>query len=115
EVFHLPLQPIANYRRRMIDQLSEWLPHEKLYSMPRSLQTQGIRALGRLAFADHQQRLLGKLKREVQKIAHPDALYQSVSQTGLALRDHRPRVYVIASAGGGGSGALSDLGFGLRR
>ena len=42
----------------------EWLPREKLYTMPRSLQTQGSRALGRLAFADNQQRLLARLRRE---------------------------------------------------
>ena len=36
--------------------------------------------------------------RDLQDVTHPDALYQSVSQTGLALRDNAPRVYVI---GGG--------------
>ena len=60
EVYHLPLQQVGNYRRRMIDQLSEWLPREKLYALPRSLQTQGSRALGRLAFVDNQQRLLAR-------------------------------------------------------
>jgi eukaryotic-like serine/threonine-protein kinase len=115
EVYHLPLQPVGNYRRRMIDQLSEWLPREKLYALPRSLQTQGSRALGRLAFVDNQQRLLARLKRDIQEITNPDILYQSVTQTGLALRDNTPRVYVIAAAGGGGSGLLADLGYGLRR
>jgi len=115
EVYHVPLQPVGNYRRRMIDQLSEWLPREKLYALPRALQTQGSRALGRLAFADNQQRLLARLKRDIQEITNPDILYQSVTQTGLALRDNTPRVYVIAAAGGGGSGLLPDLGYGLRR
>jgi hypothetical protein len=115
EVCHLPLQPVGNYRRRMIDQLSEWLPREKLYALPRSLQTQGIRALGRLAFVDNQQRLLARLRREIQEITNPDTLYQSVTQTGLALRDNTPRVYVIAAAGGGSSGLLADLGYALRR
>src|SRR5205807_6886667 len=101
EVYHLPLQPVGNYRRRMIEQLSEWMPREKLYAMPRSLQTQGSRALGRLAFVDNQQRVLARLKKEIQAITHPDVLYQSVTQTGLALRDNTPRVYVIAAAGGG--------------
>jgi hypothetical protein len=115
EVYPLPLQPVGNYRRRSLDQLTEWLPREKLYAMPRSLQTQGSRALGRLAFVDNQQRLLARLRREVQEVTNPDALYQSVSQTGLALRDSTPRVYVLASAGGGGSGMLADLGYALRR
>jgi serine/threonine protein kinase len=115
EVYQLPLQPVGNYRRRSIEQLSEWLPREKLYAMPRSLQTQGSRALGRLAFADNQQRLLARLKREIQEITNPDVIYQSVSQTGLALRDNTPRVYVLAAAGGGASGLLADLGYALRR
>ncbi|HXG09229.1 MAG TPA: tubulin-like doman-containing protein [Gemmataceae bacterium] len=115
EVYHLPLQPIAHYRRRQLDQLTEWLPREKFYALPRSLKTQGSRALGRLAFADNYLRLLGRLRREVQQATHPDALYQSVSQTGLALRDSTPRIYVIAGAGGGSSGLLVDLGHALRR
>lgn len=115
EVYHMPLQPIVNYRRRALNQLNEWLPQEKLYTIPRSLQTQGVRALGRLAFVDHHQRLLARIRRALQRIAHPDALYQSVQQTELALRDIRPRVYIIAAAGGGASGLLPDLGYGIRR
>jgi hypothetical protein len=115
EVYHLPLQPVGNYRRRMIDQLSEWLPREKLYALPRSLQPQGTRALGRLAFVDNHQRLLARLRRDIQQITNPDVLYQSVTQTGLALRDNTPRIYVVAAAGGGSSGLLADLGYGLRR
>ncbi len=115
EVYHLPLQPVAHYRRRMLDHLNEWLPREKLYSIPRSQQTQGSRALGRLAFVDNHLRFLARLRRDVQHVTHPDALYQSVSQTGLALRDSVPRLIVIAAAGGGSSGLLMDLGYGLRR
>src|SRR5262249_39783535 len=115
EVFHLPLQPVAHYRRRQLDQLTEWLPREKLYALPRNLKTQGSRALGRLAFTDNYLRLLARMKREIQQATHPDALYQSVAQTGLALRDGIPRLYVIGSAAGGGSGFLADLGYSLRR
>src|SRR6185369_2383985 len=111
DVLHVPLQPAGNYRRRLLDHLNEWLPREKLYSIPRSLQTQGSRALGRLAFADNHLRLLTRLRRDLQQVTHPDALYESVSETGLALRDSRPRVYVVAAAGGGSSGMLVDLGY----
>ncbi len=115
EVYHLPLQPVSHYRRRQLDFLADWLPREKLYTMPRSLKTQGSRALGRLAFADNYLRLMGRFRREVQQATHPDALYQSVNNTGLALRDNTPRVYVLAAAGGGLSGSLTDVGFALRR
>jgi hypothetical protein len=111
----LPLQPVAHYRRRQIDQLGEWLPREKLYALPRNLKTQGSRALGRLAFTDNYLRLLARVKREIQQATHPDAMYQSVAQTGLALRDSIPRIYVLGSASGGGSGFLTDLGYSLRR
>jgi serine/threonine protein kinase len=115
EVYHLPLQPVSHYRRRQLDQITEWLPREKLYAMPRSLQTQGVRALGRLAFTDNYLRLMARLRREVQQASHPDAIFETVSRTGLALRDNVPRVYVLASAAGGGSGYLTDLGYALRR
>lgn len=115
EYYPLPLQPVVNYRRRSLDQLAEWLPRDKLYAMPRSLQTQGSRALGRLAFADNQQRLVARLRREIQEITHPDTIYKSVENTGLALINNTPRIYVIGAAGGGGSGMLPDLGYALRR
>src|SRR5262249_10229881 len=114
-VYPLPLQPVAQYRRRQMEQLGDWLPREKLYALPRSLKTQGSRALGRLAFTDNYLRLLTRLRREVQQSTHPDAIYRSVTETGLALRDNTPRVYVLAAATGGASGYLVDLGFVLRR
>jgi eukaryotic-like serine/threonine-protein kinase len=115
EVYHLPLQSVSHYRRRQLEHLGDWLPREKLYAMPRALKTQGSRALGRLAFTDNYHRLLARVKREIQQCTHPDVLYHSVNQTGLALRDNIPRVYVVAAAGGGGSGLLVDLGYNLRR
>jgi serine/threonine protein kinase len=115
EVHHLPLQAVSHYRRRQLDHLNDWLPREKLYTMPRSLKTQGSRALGRLAFSDNYLRLVGRFRRELQLATHADALYQSVNGTGLALRDATPRVYVLAAAGGGSSGFLTDIGYALRR
>src|SRR5262249_25060285 len=115
EVCHVHLQPVGNYRRRILEQLLEWLPREKLYNIPRSLQTEGSRALGRLAFADNHLRITARLRREIQGITHPDALYESVSQTGLALRDNRPRIYVIASAGGRATRPVPELRFAMRR
>src|SRR5262249_5792109 len=115
EVCQLPLQPVGNYRRRMLEQISEWLPRETLYALPRSLQTQGSRALRRLAFRGNQPRFMARLRRDVQQITHPDTLFQAVRDSELALRDNRPRVYAIAAAGGGTSGMLVDLAYNLRR
>ena len=44
ETYHLPIQAASRYRRRSLDQLSDWLPREKLHSIPRSLQAQGSAA-----------------------------------------------------------------------
>ncbi len=58
---------------------------------------------------------MARLRKDVQAVCHPDAVYRTVSETGLAVRDNVPRVYVIACASGGGSGFLTDLGYALRR
>jgi eukaryotic-like serine/threonine-protein kinase len=115
QVFPMPLQPVANYRRRILDHVTEWLPREKLFSMPRSLQPQGSRALGRLSFSDNYLRFSTRLKREVQVATHPESLTASVSHTGMAVRDNAPRVYLFCGANGGSSGLLVDLAFALRR
>jgi hypothetical protein len=115
EVFQVPLQPVTQYRRRQLDQILDWLPREKLYSIPRSLHAGGSRALGRLAFCDNYLRFVTRLRRELQIATHPESLTQSSDQTGLVVRDHTPQVYVFASASGGSGGMLIDLGYAVRR
>jgi eukaryotic-like serine/threonine-protein kinase len=115
ETFALPLQPVINYRRRMIDHLNAWLPKEKLHSMPRSLHPQGSRALGRLAFVDNFPRIQSRMRREIQIAALPDSLEQSTAQTGLSRGRAAPRIFVFASGSGGSSGMIPDIGYALRR
>ena len=115
EVFHAPLQPVTLYRRRQLDQILDWLPREKLYSIPRSLHAGGSRAFGRLAFCDHYLRFVTRLRRELQIAAHPESITQSSDQTGLLPRDNTPQVYIFASAAGGSGGMLIDLGYAVRR
>lgn len=114
-VFHAPLQPVTAYRRRQLDHILEWLPREKLYSIPRSLKVEGSRALGRLAFADHYLRFMTRMRHEVQVATHPEAIRQSADQTGLLVRSKVPAVYVFASASGGTGGMLVDVGHAVRR
>lgn len=115
EVFPVPLQPVTQYRRRQLDQILDWLPREKLYSIPRSLHAGGSRALGRLAFCDNYLRFVTRLRRELQIATHPESLTQSSDQTGLTVRDQTPQVYVFASGSGGSGGMLVDLGYAVRR
>ncbi len=115
EVFPLPLQPVAKYRRRMLDHLESWLPREKLYSIPRSLKPGNVRALGRLAFCDNYLHFQARLRRELAAATHTDTLVQTAAVTKLPASDNCPRVYVLASAVEGVSGGLTDLGYTLRR
>jgi hypothetical protein len=115
EVFPVPLQPVTGYRRRQLEQILDWLPREKLYAIPRSLQASGSRALGRLAFCDNYLRFVTRLRRELQVATHPESVAQSADQTGLSPRDQVPQVYVFASGTGGAGGMLVDLGHAVRR
>ena len=115
EVFPVPLQPVTGYRRRQLEQILDWLPREKLYSIPRNLQAGGSRALGRLAFCDNYLRFVTRLRREFQIATHPESMAQSADQTGLPPWDTVPRVFVFASATGGAGGMLLDLGHAVRR
>ena len=115
EVFPLPLQPVTNYRRRALEHLGDWLPREKLHAIPRSLQPQGSRALGRLAFNDNYLRFMTRIRRELQVATHPESLAQSLSATGVNLRDNKPRVYILASASGGSAGLINDLAYAVMR
>ena len=115
EVFPVPLQPVTGYRRRQLEQILDWLPREKLYSIPRSLNAGGSRALGRLAFCDNYLRFVTRLRRELQIATHPESISQSSDQTGLLPRDNTPQVYVFAGGTGGAGGMLVDVGFAVRR
>ncbi|VTR99911.1 protein kinase domain-containing protein [Tuwongella immobilis] len=114
-LLHIPLQPVSSYRRRHLDQLVEWIPAQKLYAIPRTLQPLDSRALGRLAFGDHYLRIVNRLKREIQVATHPESLMQSLSHSGLPLRDATPRVLIFADASSGSGGPLMDLGCAVRR
>lgn len=115
QVFPTPLQPVTRYRRAALDMLNEWLPREKLHSIPRSMHPQGSRALGRLAFTENYLRFITRVRRELEIATHPESLSRSADHSGLNPRGTRPRVFVLASAAGGSSGALPDIGYAVTR
>jgi serine/threonine protein kinase len=115
EILLTPLQPVTQYRRRQLEQILDWLPREKFYSIPRNLQAGGVRAFGRLAFCDHYLRFVARLKREIQIATHPESLAQTSAQTGLNVRDTIPQVLIFASLAGGSGGMLLDVGYSVRR
>jgi serine/threonine protein kinase len=100
ETVAMPLRRSQDYKedsRRIL----EWLSRRWLFNIPRSLQTEGLRPLGRLAFVDHAQQVTQRLKQVIDKL-HQDA-------TNLQFL---PRIVIVASScGGTGSGAVTDIAF----
>jgi serine/threonine protein kinase len=96
--------------------LSDWLDPMMLYRIPRELVTNGVRALGRLAFLDNYRAILSRLRWELEQISNKDTLSVSAERTGFQLRTNWPQVYVITHLGGGtGSGCFLDLAYVVRR
>ena len=115
QIFSMPLQPVTRYRKGALELLSEWMPREKLHAIPRTLNPQGSRALGRLAFTENYLRFTTRIRREMELAIHPESLVVSADHSGLPVRDHRPRVFVLCAAGGASSGALPDIGYAINR
>ena len=115
QLFHCPLTPVTNYRRRQLEDIMTWLPREKLYSIPRSMRVDGSRALGRLAFNDHFSRFQSRLKSELNTASSGESLQRSEAFTGLKASQLDPVVYVFVSASGGTSGMLMDVGYAIRQ
>jgi hypothetical protein len=118
EVLLAPLNRPAHYLKPRDGRLQfeSWLNPRMLYRIPRTQLTGGVRALGRLAFCEHHRSIARRLQLELDALLDRDALIESERHTGLGIRSHRPRVYVVASlAGGTGSGMFLDLAYTLRQ
>ena len=113
EVLPVPLRKPEDYRRDATMHLS-WLSRRWIYNVPRSLQTEGIRPLGRLAFADHHEKIFDELHRAIEQVTLPEALARTAETVELEPAES-PRVYLVASiAGGVGSGMVLDMAYAAR-
>ncbi len=114
ETLHVPLKRPQHYRQHS-QQLLQWLSRRWLYNIPRTLRTEGLRPLGRLALADHARQLGQKIRRALVQSMEPDAVARSTQTIGRELRGDAVRVYVVASISGGSGGGMSlDLGYMVR-
>lgn len=114
EVLTLPLHRPQHYRENS-QQLLHWLGRRWLYNIPRSLRTEGLRPLGRLALADHARVAGQRIRRALVQALDPESLAKSSSTTGCKFRQNTVRVFVVASiAGGTGSGMSLDIGYAVR-
>jgi serine/threonine protein kinase len=114
ESVFVPLRRAANYRNAS-ERLLSWLSRRWLYNIPRSLRTEGLRPLGRLAFVDHAQRIADRVRLALAEITSPEAKSKSAITTGMPLRSEAPRVFVVSSiCGGTGGGMIFDVAFAVR-
>lgn len=110
----LPLRRPQDYRSKSKELLS-WLSRRWLYNIPRSLQTQGLRPLGRLSLVDQGFETLRRIRSVIMQVTDADAIRQASEATNTKFVSGRIRIYVVASISGGtGSGISLDLGYGVQ-
>jgi eukaryotic-like serine/threonine-protein kinase len=115
ETLYLPLRKPADYRNAS-DKLLSWLSRRWLYNIPRSLRTDGLRPLGRLAYVDHAAKIARRLHQSLADMTLPEAIERTSRTIGAPARDVAPRVFIISSiCGGTGGGMLLDMAYTVRR
>lgn len=114
DVVHTPLQRPEAYRKRSHKMLN-WLSRRWLYNIPRSLQTEGIRPLGRLALVDNAETVFARMRNALETLAQPDSKRRTEKATGRKMSDGSPRVVLVLAAGGGfGGGMYLDLLYAIK-
>lgn len=102
------------YRKSTKSHLN-WLSRRWIYNVPRSLQTEGLRPLGRLAFADHFDNICSRIQDAVREISKPENVAKSADMIDMDPGDLTPRVIIVSSVSGGiGSGMTLDLAYAAR-
>ncbi len=110
----MPLRRPQDYREDS-GELLKWLSRRWLYNIPRSLETEGRRPLGRLAFVDHSRTVFHLLRSVIGSITSEEALAVSRDATGLEVRGKAPRIFVVSSISGGcGGGMVLDVAYAVR-
>jgi serine/threonine protein kinase len=114
QILPISLRQPQEYRQDS-DTILEWLNRRWLFNIPRSLRTEGIRALGRLALVDNFAAVTDALHHTLTSATRAESVEASSETTQQEFVQQDPRIFVIAStAGGTGSGVVLDLGYLLR-
>jgi serine/threonine protein kinase len=85
ETLALPLERPQHYREQS-QQLLRWLSRRWLYNIPRSLRTEGLRPLGRLALTDHARQAGQRIRRGITQATDAEAVSASNRTVGASLR-----------------------------
>ena len=114
DVVPTPLRQSQQYRQRS-DQLTRSISRRWLFNIPRSLQTNGMRPLGRLALMDHSRAVDQRIRTALESVTTAEAIEATEETTGIQLSPE-PRVVLISSISGGcGSGMVLDVAYMLRK
>ena len=114
ELLDVPLRKAEEYRDNSQQHL-EWLNRRWIYNVPRSLQTEGLRPLGRLAFADHFETICDRLQNSIKEISTLENLAKTADFLDMDPGEISPRVFVVTSISGGlGSGMTLDLAYTIK-
>ena len=115
ETLAIPLRKSEEYRDDQEIDL-EWISRRWIYNIPKSLKTEGIRPLGRLAFVDHHDAIFERIHDVLDQITLPESLARTSEAVELDPGSHEePRVFIVASISGGiGSGSVLDLSYAVR-
>jgi hypothetical protein len=112
ETIPIPLRRPQDYKS---GNHQSWLSRRWLYNIPRSLKTEGLRPLGRLAMADHAPLILERLQQAIVTAASPESRSQTADRLGTALEE-TPRVVIVSSISGGtGGGIALDVAYFARQ
>ena len=115
EILPLPLRTLEEYRDDSNVYLS-WINRHWICNIPSSLQTEGLRPLGRLAFVDHNETIFERLHQLFDKMTLAESLAQTAETVELDPGSlESPRVFIVTSISGGvGSGMVLDLTYAVR-
>ncbi|TWU43114.1 Tubulin-like protein [Novipirellula aureliae] len=94
ELVHIPLRPPQQYRESISNHRLQTLSRRWIYNIPRSLQTEGMRPLGRLALVDHGSKVIEAISRAVTRLKADGNNNENL------------KVFVVGSLSGGTGGGI---------
>ena len=117
DLLTMPISRPTRYIRTRdeLPPIETWIDPEIIYRMPRTLITNGIRSLGRLAFIEHYGDFVTRFERELKAVLSPEAQTEACELSGIMMRKKEPLSYIVAHLGGGtGSGMFLDCAYVVR-
>lgn len=107
----VPLKRPQDYRNAA-PKLLKWMSRRWLYNIPKSLCTEGIRPLGRLAVVDHGRQIGQRLRLALQELIELPQVADIQHATRLPIKTDAVRVYVIGSISAGiAGGGMLDVAY----